>query len=194
MQLDDWVLCRIYKKPVKSTKNQTEDNVPVMVGSTSMQDNNDGEDDEMNYVNLEGAAITDVKVPIIGASTSTSTFQNGFQQPESIAQCSNAHALDTGATFNGNFQVMGGNYSSPLPPEMVAPVGFWPNWVYNSTETILGSNHLNELSEFQENLWMRLPSNLECTSSNFCPQSYDHLPGSFPNINPDGNDDWTNHL
>ncbi|KAG2712488.1 hypothetical protein I3760_04G128400 [Carya illinoinensis] len=32
MKLDDWVLCRIYKKPAKSTRTQTEENVPAMVG------------------------------------------------------------------------------------------------------------------------------------------------------------------
>ncbi|KAF5447342.1 hypothetical protein F2P56_032900 [Juglans regia] len=188
MRLDDWVLCRIYKKPVKSIKIQIEDNVPAMVGSTSLLDDYDGGDDEhidkMNCGNLEAAAIADVEVPIIGAwdnmkITTASTFQNGFQQPESAAQCSNAHALDTGATFNGYF-----NYASPidLPATMVPPIG-WSNWAYNSTDqTVFGSNYLNEPSEFQEDLWMSLPSQLDPSSYSFYQESY---VDSVPNNNPD---------
>ncbi|XP_040999518.1 NAC domain-containing protein 1-like [Juglans microcarpa x Juglans regia] len=186
MRLDDWVLCRIYKKAVKSIKIQIEDNAPVMVGSTSLLDDHDGRDDEMNFGNLEAAAIADVEVPIIGAwdnmlTTTASTFQNGFQQPEFDAQCSNAHALDTGATFNGYF-----NYASPhdLPATMVPPIG-WSNWVYNSTDQrVFGSNYPNEPSEFQEDLLMSLPSQLDPSSYSFYQESYVHLPGSVPNNNP----------
>ncbi|KAG6682725.1 NAC domain-containing protein 19-like [Carya illinoinensis] len=196
MRLDDWVLCRIYKKPVKSTKTQTDDNVPAMVGSTSLQDDYDGGDDEHMYCgNLEAAAIADVKVPIIGTmdnmQITTSTFQNWFQQPESAhAQFSNAHALGTGATFNGYFQAVDGNYyASPLPATMVPPIGFSPNWVYNSTDqTVFGSNNLNEPSELQEDLWMSLPSQLDGSNYSFYPEWYEHLPGSDPNTNPDGSD------
>ncbi|KAG6682581.1 hypothetical protein I3842_13G150000 [Carya illinoinensis] len=200
MRLDDWVLCRIYKKFVKSTKTQTEDDFHAMVGSTSLQDDHDGVDDEhvdqMNCGILEGAAIADVEVPIIGArdnmQITTSTFQNGFLQPESAAQWTNAHALGIGATSNGYFQVVGGNYSSPppLPATMVPPIGFMSNWVYNSTDqTVFGSNYLNEPSEFQDISWMSLPSQFDGSSDGFRQESNEHLPGSFPNINPDGGED-----
>ncbi|XP_041025408.1 NAC transcription factor 25-like [Juglans microcarpa x Juglans regia] len=104
------------------------------------------------------------------------------RQPESAAQCNNDHALDSGATFNGYF-----NYASPpdLPATMVPPIG-WSKWVYNSTDqTVFGSNYPNEPSEFQEDLWMSLPSQLDPRSYSYYQESYVHLPDSVPNNNPD---------